>query len=218
MIQDAVTLQASGRRFVGTGAAPITRRDGRAGAASPENALRPDRLRARSTIVLRRRIELLHQLLHLGAGQRARCRCAASRRPRGMPCRSWSRRTPCAGRRALPAACPAARCRSAGTLVWLITSSTTLRSSSFLTYLNTEGTPMPVELGVRLEADLQQHVDLVVAQPVRLLRLEARPVPAAHAVDLAALDRQRRYRASRDSRTRRRTCAPDVFLCRWPYS
>src|SRR5262249_39541866 len=47
------------------------------------------------------------------------------------------------------------------------------------------------ELGVGLEANLQQQVDLAVAQPVRALRLEARPVPAAGAVDLAALHGER---------------------------
>ena len=44
---------------------------------------------------------------------------------------------------------------------------------------------------IGLEPDLHQDVELVVAQPVRLLRLGARPVPAAHAVDLAALHGER---------------------------
>ena len=44
---------------------------------------------------------------------------------------------------------------------------------------------------MRFEADLHQDVGLVVAQPVRLLRAEARPVPAADAVDLAALHGER---------------------------
>ena len=47
------------------------------------------------------------------------------------------------------------------------------------------------QLGVRARPDLQQDVELAVADPVRLLRLHARPVPAAHAVDLAALHRER---------------------------
>ena len=38
---------------------------------------------------------------------------------------------------------------------------------------------------------LQQQVDLVVPDPVGPLRLEARPIPAADAIDLAALDRER---------------------------
>src|SRR5439155_21254178 len=47
------------------------------------------------------------------------------------------------------------------------------------------------QLFERLEADLDQHVRLLLADPVALLRLHARPVPAAHAVDLAALHRER---------------------------
>ena len=47
------------------------------------------------------------------------------------------------------------------------------------------------EFGCRLERDLHQHVELLVAHPIALLRFHARPVPAAHAVDLAALHRER---------------------------
>src|SRR5262249_44072830 len=43
----------------------------------------------------------------------------------------------------------------------------------------------------RLQADLYQYVHFLFADPVALLRLHARPVPAAHAVDLAALHRER---------------------------
>ena len=49
------------------------------------------------------------------------------------------------------------------------------------------------QLRIRLERELRQDVHFVVADPVRLLRFQARPVPAAHAVDLAALDRQRHF-------------------------
>src|SRR5215208_161812 len=47
------------------------------------------------------------------------------------------------------------------------------------------------QLRLRLERDLHQHVELLVAQPVGLLRLDARPVPAADAVYLAALHGER---------------------------
>ncbi len=43
------------------------------------------------------------------------------------------------------------------------------------------------ELVVAIEADLQEHAELLVAQPVAALRLDARPVPAAGADHLAAL-------------------------------
>src|SRR5262249_56276381 len=47
------------------------------------------------------------------------------------------------------------------------------------------------ELLVGLEAGVQQQIGLVVADPVGALGLEACPVPAADAVELAALHRER---------------------------
>src|SRR5215208_4465697 len=47
------------------------------------------------------------------------------------------------------------------------------------------------QLRLRIERDLHQHVELLVADPVALLRLHARPVPTAHAVNLAALHGER---------------------------
>ena len=47
------------------------------------------------------------------------------------------------------------------------------------------------QLVVRVRTDLQQEIQLAVANPFRLLRLGARPFPAAGAIDLAALHRQR---------------------------
>src|SRR5215208_698366 len=47
------------------------------------------------------------------------------------------------------------------------------------------------ELRLRIERNLHQHVELLVAHPVALLRLHARPIPAAHAIDLATLHGER---------------------------
>src|SRR5215467_12910804 len=46
------------------------------------------------------------------------------------------------------------------------------------------------QLVIRLQADLRQEIDPVLANPLGLLRLCARPVPAANAVKLAPLDCQ----------------------------
>src|SRR5206468_8843337 len=46
------------------------------------------------------------------------------------------------------------------------------------------------ELRIWLQADLSKIVELVVPDPVRLLRFRARPVPSAGAIELAAFDRQ----------------------------
>src|SRR5262249_48295854 len=69
-------------------------------------------------------------------------------------------------------------------------SSTTLRSSSLVTYLNTEGTPMRVSSSFGSSPTCSSRLALlsrIQSGPPGRVRLEAGAVPAGDAVELAAL-------------------------------
>ena len=197
----------------GAGAVPAVhaqaQEDRRAGA---DGAGRPRKLRYGSTIVAqprdhggRRRIGVLHHALHLLAGLRrdldpkllglGQQVLVAQRRIEGT--RAGSR----PARPAPPAAPDRISRTPAGTRP---SGRPRLRSISFLTYFDSNGTPSLREFRLRLDRGLHQEIELFLAQPFRLLRFERRPVEPADAVDLAARHGEEQIRRPLVAATRSR--------------